>query len=123
MKNPVNLTSIDLSRSPDTAKFFNNYYEILFDTASNEHDALLSFFENFTGSIESARVLASGVLYTAKKNNLDIMEVINEFSKLSKEQLNRSLALFLNYQRYQSSYLGINTSAPVSRYILRTIIY
>ena len=121
MGNPVNLSQINLSAQQETNKFFNNYYESLFNTSSNEHDALVSFFEKTTGSMASAKILASGVLYTAKTRNIGVMDVLNEFSRLDPGQLNSALALFLNSQRYGSSYLGINTSAPISEYISRSI--
>jgi len=117
----TNLNKIDLSAQQETPEYFSNLYDTIVTISSEQNDYVMSFFENLTGDKAAAEILASGVIYTAARRDLDIIAAITEFQTLEPRQINRALAMFLNTQRYGTSYLGLNTSAEVSPYTLRAI--
>lgn len=117
----TNVGQVDLSATDDTKEFFTNIYEIIDPISSNQYDSVISFFENYTGNKETAKIISSAVLYTAARRGVDIMSVMQEFYGLDPGQLNRALASFINLQRFGTSYLGMNTSTEISPYTIRTI--
>lgn len=123
MTNPNNLTSVNASvPEGDTLKFFNNYFLPSFTVSQNIDDAILSYFEKSTGNRESARILASSVIYTCLVRNLDPMETLDKFLNTPDSELNSYLIMFLNLNRVGTSFLGINNVPRVSKYVQRTII-
>ena len=61
-------------------------------------------------------------MYTAQAQNIDPMAVFNEFKKLTPGELNSYLAAFLNFNRVQTSTIGIKTTTTTSPLISRTIL-
>lgn len=105
----------------DARRYFNNFYSKTFEVGPAD-DAIVGFFEQYTGNKKSAKNLAAVVLYTSQAQNLDPMAVLSEFQKLPKGQLNAYLAAFLNSNRAPTSAIGIksttNTNPLVSRSVL-----
>lgn len=123
MTNPNNLTSVDASTPQgDTTKFFNNYFLPSFTVSQNVDDAVISFFEKITGNKESAKILASSVIYTCLVRNLDTMETLAKFSSITPSDLNSYLIMFLNLNRIGTSFLGVNNVPRVSKYVQRTLL-
>ena len=52
----------------DVDKYFNNWFDIPIEVSSNVDSAVIAYFEQITINKESARALASAVLYTSVKN-------------------------------------------------------
>jgi len=65
-----------------TTKFFNNFFKDIESVPQNVNDAVLGYFEIVTGNKDSAKTLASVVLYTAIQQGLDPMLFIDELRKL-----------------------------------------
>lgn len=105
-----------------TQDFFNNFFKPQFSLASNVDDASIALFERITNNKESARLLASSVIYTSIATNIDPMETLAKFSGLDSDSLLAYTTLFLNLNRVGTSYLGINNNTRVSKYIRRSII-
>lgn len=76
--------NLPLSSTPadQTQDFFNNFFKGELRVSQNVDDATLGFFETITGERESARTLASVVLYTSLKQGLDPMSFIEELRNL-----------------------------------------
>ena len=118
----TNTQSPDLSNSQlDARKFFNNYFALDFSTGQ-QNDAIVAYFQQYTGNPDSGRALAAAVLYTAQAQSLDPMAVLSEFQKLSRGELNNYLTAFLNYNRVPTSMLGIKKTSKTSEYITRSIL-
>lgn len=119
----TNLTPIDVSvnSNSSTTQFFNNYFSPELTVSSDQNSAIFSYFESFTGSKESAHALTSAVIYTSKSQNLDPMEVLNQFRQLPPGELNGYLCLFLNTTRIGTSLLGISNQTTTNKYVKRTI--
>lgn len=65
-----------------TTKFFNNFFKDIESVNQNVNDAVLGYFESVTGNKDSAKTLASVILYTAIQQGLDPMLFIDELRKL-----------------------------------------
>jgi len=102
-------------------QYFNNFFAGNFDIGV-ANDAIVAFFEQYTGSASAGKQLAGTIIYTALAQNLDPMSLLTEFKQLTPGQLNTYLAAFLNYNRVPTSQLGIKTSTTTSPYITRTIL-
>lgn len=122
-KYPTNLQGVNVNAlvERNVDKFFNNFFEIPIEVSSNVDAAIVAYFEQVTDNQESARALASAVIYTSVKQGLNPMDTLKEFQKLPIGELDAYVAMFLNFERKGTSYLGI-TNAPVSnKYIQRLI--
>ena len=124
MANPNNLTSTNVSGNTEnpTDFFFKNFFQPAFTVSQNVYDAVIGYFEKITDDKESARILASAVIYTSLARNIDPMETLTKFSSMDASDLNSYVVMFLNLNRTGTSYLGINNTQKVSKYIQRTIL-
>jgi hypothetical protein len=122
-KYPTNIESINTNylNTRDTTKFFNNYFEIPVQVSSNVDSAIISYFETITENTEAARALASAVIYTSVKQGIDPMSTLDEFKKLPNGELDAYTAMFLNFERVGTSYLGITNLPQINKYISRCI--
>ena len=101
---------------------FNNFFEFPIEVSSNVDAAILAHFETITDNKESARALASAVIYTALKQGLNPMAVLDEFRNISPGDLNTYTALFLNYERRGTSFLGLVNRPVQNKYVTRAIL-
>ena len=122
--NPTNLRAIDTNaiNPPVVDKFFNNYFEFPISVSSNVDAALVAHFELIAENKESARALASAVIYTAIKQGINPMNVLDEFRKIPLGDLNTYTALFLNFERIGTSFLGIKNRPQQNKYVTRAIL-
>ena len=79
-------------------------------------------FEQIADNKESARALASAVIYTAIKQGINPMSALDEFRKVPLGDLNTYTALFLNFERIGTSFLGIKNRPQTSKYVTRAIL-
>jgi hypothetical protein len=116
---PSNLNS---NGNNNTTQYFNNFYVPGSTVSSNTNDAIVSYFQQQTGSIDSATVLAQAVINTAAAQRQDPMIVLTEFQTASNGQLSPLLALFLNTSRVPTSLLGVKNKPVVTPYVARTVL-
>jgi hypothetical protein len=112
----------DTGDTDATRVFFNNFFKPEFTVSTNVDAAMTAFFEKITNSKESARILASSVIYTSLATNIDPMETLADFAKLEPRELNNYTTLFLNLNRVGTSYLGVTNAAKVGKYVERTLL-
>jgi hypothetical protein len=105
----------------DADKYFNNYFDIPVIVSSNVDAAIIAYFEQVTENKESARALASAVIFTSLKQGTNPMDTLREFQKLPVGELDLYTALFLNFERVGTSYLGVSNFPVLNKYIARTI--
>jgi hypothetical protein len=120
--NPQQPSNLNSSGTNSTTRFFNNYFIPNYTVSQNTNDAILSYFEQQTGNLESAKLLAQAVIDTAQSQRANPLEVLAEFQKLPQGELNTVLALYLNTGRVNTSLLGIKNTPKTSSYVTRTII-
>ena len=121
---PTNLKCINTNAvsPPNTDSFFNNFFNFPVEFSSNVDAAIIAFFETVTDNKESARALASAVLYTALKQGINPMSILDEFKKLPTGDLNTYTALFLNTERAGTSFLGLKNKPVQNKYVTRAIL-
>lgn len=120
MSTPSNLNGTSAS-SADTKSFFNNTNLPPISVSQNVDDAVVAYFEQIADSKEAARALAAAVILTSVSQGVDPMSTLQQFMKMDKAQLNSYTTMFLNLNRVGTSYLGINNSPTVSKYVARMI--
>lgn len=121
--NPSNLTKVNLNNlTGDGSKYFNNYFNQTINISTAKDDAVVSYFEKICDNKESALALASAVIYTARVQNIEVMAVLDEFKKLSSEQLGAYVSYFLNLSRVGTSLIGVQNNTIKNKYVIRTII-
>ena len=114
---PVNAAS-----EAPTSRYFNNYFNAPYTTTPNINDATIGYFESITGSKETAQTLAAAVLYTALSQDLNPMEIVDQFRELGPAELDSYLCMFLNLNRVNTSLLGITNVRQTNKYIQRAIL-
>jgi hypothetical protein len=118
----TNLQAPDLSNTQqDARKYFNNFFAGDF-SIGEANDTIVAYFEKYTGNAAGGKALAAAVIYTARAQNIDPMQVFSDFQKLQPNELNNYLAAFLNFNRVPTSTIGIKTAATTSPYITRSIL-
>lgn len=120
--NPQQPSNLNTSGTNKTTRYFNNFFTPSFTVSSNTNDAIVSYFEQQTGSLESAELLAQAVIDTAQAQREDPMSVLDQFQKLTNNELSPFLALYLNTSRVPTSFLGIQNTPKTSVYITRSIL-
>lgn len=121
---PTNLSGVNTNaiNPPNADKFFNNFFEFPIEVSSNVDAAIIAHFEQIAENKEAARALASAVIYTAIKQGLNPMAVLDEFKKIPLGDLNTYTAYFLNNERRGTSFLGITNRPPQNKYVTRAIL-
>lgn len=120
----TNLQGPDLSKSPDQSnpnQYFNNFYSDDF-SVGDRNDAVIAYFETYTGNEVAGKNLAAAVLYTARAQNIDPMTIIGEFQKLPRGQINNYLAALLNINRVPTSSIAVRGTTRTNNYVTRTIL-
>lgn len=119
--NPSQPSNTDVTVSKESA-YFNNFFVKTGSVSVQANDAIVSYFQQQTGSKESAKLLVQAVLNTATQQGDDPMKVLDEFKKMPVGELNAFLTMYLNASRVNTSLLGIRQPPQTSKYVARTII-
>lgn len=123
MSTVQNLNNIDLSRNSNTGQYFNNLSINIGQVGTSQNDALIGYFQDHTnGNKAAAKALASAVIYTSLAQGIDPMATLDQFLKLPKGELNLFLVTFLNLNRVGTSYLGLQNTPILNKYIQRSIL-
>lgn len=89
-----------------TKSFFDNYQKANINFASNEVDAVVSFFEGKGFETQAARSTGIVLLSQAKSENKPVFELLEDLVKFDKLQLTDIVAAVLNSNRNKISKLG-----------------
>jgi hypothetical protein len=118
-----NISTVNFNNLPvDTRTYFNNFYQPAATVSQDVDAAILGYFEQVTGTKESARALAAAVISTSISRGTDPMVTLDSFKSLPKGELNNYLTVFLNFNRVGTSYLGINNPRAPNKYVARSIL-
>ena len=116
---PSNLSSTNTN---STTKYFNNFFEPVYSISTDTNDLIVSYFQEQTGNLESAKLLAQAVYDTALSQREDPLAVLDQFRALPQGELNAFLALYLNISRVPTSLLGVQNTPKTNQLVTRTII-
>lgn len=124
MSTANNFTSVSTRTdlNSDGNQFFNNFYQPNFTVSADIDGAVIAYFQKITNNRDSARILASSVIYTSLAQGVNPIETLDKFKTMTGEELNAYTTMFLNLNRIGTSYLGVTNRPPVSKYVLRSIL-
>jgi hypothetical protein len=120
--NPGQPSNIEPETSSKQKDYFNNFFVKTAPISVQANDAIVSYFQEQTGSKESAKILVQAVLNTAAQQGDDPLKVLDEFRKMPIGELNAFLTMYLNASRVNTSLLGIRQTLPTNKYVVRTIL-
>lgn len=119
--NPGQPSNIDVVPAKESA-YFNNFFVKVESVSAQANDAVMAYFQEQTGSRDSAKLLVQAVLNTASQQGDDPMKVLDEFQKMPIGELNAFLTLYLNASRVNTSLLGVRQIPQTSKYVARSIL-
>lgn len=122
MTQPSNISAVNANSAASTRAFFNNTSLPPISVSQNVDDAVIAYFQQIAENKDAARVMASAVILTSVSQGIDPMQTLQQFMKMDRAQLGSYVTMFLNLNRIGTSYLGINNSPTVSKYVARTIL-
>ena len=118
-QSPSNLNN---TNGNPTAKYFNNFFEPVYAISPDTDDAIVSYFQEQTGNLESAKLLAQAVYDTALSQREDPLVVLDQFRALPQGELSPFLALYLNISRVPTSLLGVQNTPKTNPLVSRLIV-
>ena len=115
-------SNLNTTNTNSTTKYFNNFFEPVYSISTDTNDLIVSYFQEQTGDLESAKLLAQAVYDTALSQREDPLAVLDQFRALPQGELNAFLALYLNISRVPTSLLGVQNTPKTNSLVTRTII-
>jgi hypothetical protein len=85
-------------------------------------DAITGFFTSRGFDISAAQSLATVIIFQAKKDNYNPLQIIDTMKGLNDVELNSLIAEIINYNRYKTSVLGSGLTPTSNIEINRNII-
>lgn len=116
------LNNLEVNGIDPTTDYFNNFFKPEFDVSGDVDTTIIGFFEKMTANKASAKALASSLIFTSLAQGLDPMEILHNFTKLPKGQIDAYMAMFLNLNRVGTSLIGISNQPSTSKYVARAIL-
>jgi hypothetical protein len=124
---PVNYNNlpplIDSQSQNKFIKAVDAYSETPIELDSATFDAITGFFTNKNFNKIAAQSIAVIIISQCKRDNLNPMKVLDTMQGIETADLSLVLTEILNFNRYNSSFIGYSSAAPVqSQEVFRNII-
>ena len=104
-----------------TIKIFDQFYAYETTVATDEYDAVNSYFQSVFGSKEAAGNFTVTVFRISHQTNVPVMNILQQFQGKSAPEITATLAYYLNGMRSSSTLLGINVATQPNYYVARNI--
>jgi capsule polysaccharide export protein KpsE/RkpR len=105
-----------------TIKNFNQYYNNPIDIDNNSMIYITSFFEKRGFSPDSAETIALIILSQAKRDNVNPSSIMDEIKTLDNVSISGLVGQILNYNRFNTSILGVYVTPSPADEIQRNIL-
>ena len=105
-----------------TLKNFDQYYNTPIEIDNNSMIYITSFFEKRGFSPDSAETIGLIILSQAKKDNVNPSSVMDEIIKLDNVSISGLVGQILNYNRFNTSILGVYVTPSPADEIQRNIL-
>jgi hypothetical protein len=106
-----------------TADYFNNYFKARRNIDVNLYDAAVALFEKQTKDEATAETIASTLIAATLEQEMDFNNLLDKFSKMNIDDINKYMVTVLNLNRKNSSYIGYKSDNPnTGTYVSRTIL-
>ena len=120
MPNYSNLPTI---QKEETKQYFENYFVKQRGVSQNFYDSAIGFFEQQTGgNKEAAANIVAALIEVTQNQNLDPNELLDNFRKMSIDDINRFMVTALNFNRKNTSFLGFRTVRKNNVLLDRTLL-
>jgi len=87
-------------------QFFDKYFDKPLEFASNEVDAVVTFFEKRGFEKAAAIAISSTILKQAKLDNVKVFQILDTLKGLDEVQISAVVAEIINYSRPKYSTIG-----------------
>lgn len=101
---------------------FDNFFKHQVTFPSNQIDAVLGFFLKRGFDDEAARSTGIVLLNQARRDNVNVFELIDQLKGMTDVQLTKIVTEVLNYYREQTSTLGYKIVSNTDTYESRNIL-
>ena len=105
-----------------TIKNFNQYYNNPIEIDNNSMIYITSFFEKRGFSPDSAETISLVILSQAKKDNVNPSSIMDEIKTLDNVSISGLVGQILNYNRFNTSILGVYVTPSPADEIQRNIL-
>lgn len=121
----MNYTNLPLSSqassSDTTVQVFDQYYNLPVQLNSAVLTAAIGVFESKGFDSYAAEMIAIAICTQAKRDNLNTMELLDNFAAIDKIEINDIISSIVNYNRYKSSLLGVRIANSPNNDVIRNI--
>ena len=104
-----------------TVQIFDRFYGYEQTVATNEYDAVFSYFKSVFGTAEAAGNFTVSVFRISKETNIPVMSLLQQLQGNTGPQITATLAYFLNGIRSSTTLLGINVPTQPNYYVAHNI--
>ncbi len=111
-----------IDNAKKTKAFFNNYGKSPINFASNEVDAVISFFESKGFERQSAQSTSIVILGQAKVEGKPVFQILEDLKKIDEVQLTDLVAAVLNSNRNKVSKLGYKQPPTTQTFNERNVV-
>jgi len=114
--------SASTNSASETAKFFNNYYQVPVEFNGTSLTAIKGFFETKGFQPDAAESVAIIILSQSKRDDINPFKVLDTLKGFDDVQLSSIVGEILNYNRFKTSSLGITNNIVPADEIQRNIL-
>jgi len=105
-----------------TQSFFNGYFDVPLNVPPSTTDAVRSFFLREVRNEEAANALAHSVITIAYENQVEPMDIIEEFQQQEGIAVTDLMAALINRTRRDTSLIGIKEPRLANANVARNIL-
>jgi hypothetical protein len=110
------------SSSDGTTKFFDSFYQVPIEINNTTLVAIKGFFETRGWESNAAESVAIIITVQAKKDKLNPFQILDTLKGFTSVQLSALVGEILNYNRFKTSSLGIDSLAVTADEPRRNIL-
>lgn len=110
------------SSSDPTLQVFDEYYNSPIDINNNELIAMRGFFEKRGFAEDSAETISIIILKQARKDGYNALQIMDTLSGFSSVEISSLVGEILNYNRLNTSVLGVTQFLSPSEEVTRNIL-
>lgn len=110
------------SQESKTRTFFNGYFDQHVQITGAEWDLVFAFFMKKTQNEDTANAMSEAIVTSARSQDLNVLDLINDLGQYDGIELDQVLALYLNQTRRDTSLLGFSQPLTANKYAARNIL-
>ena len=104
-----------------TIKIFDQFYNYATTVATDEYDAVNSYFKSVFGTAEAAGNFTVTLFRIAQQSDIPVMNLLEQIQGQSQAELTLTLAYYINGLRSKATLLGLNASVTPNYYVARNV--